>query len=222
MVTIISFTSLFLHTSSIADACSIIQTTPAEDYERADVVFVGKVFLVATSSQGETRTHTANVGVDTFWKGYVSSHESIISSGIYTCGPAFGAEAEGKTYLIYATKNTDGRYMVQLGQMKLAEYFEKEISALGEGETAIINMPTVSPRYVFNTNLMVGSSGADVANLQTVLLQKGYSLPSISSGAATKGYFGAQTKSAVMKYQTSLGLPSTGYVGPLTRGHLNK
>jgi hypothetical protein len=74
---------------------------------------------------------------------------------------------------------------------------------------------------VFNTNLTVGSTGPDVANLQTWLITNGFSIPSIASGAAAKGYFGAQTKTAVMAYQASRGIPATGFVGPLTRGALN-
>ncbi len=73
----------------------------------------------------------------------------------------------------------------------------------------------------FNTNLTVGSTGADVSALQSWLISKGFAIPSISSGAASTGYFGAQTKSAVVAYQTSVGLPATGFVGPLTRGILN-
>ena len=57
--------------------------------------------------------------------------------------------------------------------------------------------------------------------LQTWLIANGYSIPSVSSGAAAKGYFGAQTKAAVKAYQLAAGLPSTGYFGPLTRGKLN-
>jgi peptidoglycan hydrolase-like protein with peptidoglycan-binding domain len=73
----------------------------------------------------------------------------------------------------------------------------------------------------FNTNLTVGSTGADVSALQSWLISKGFAIPSISSGAASAGYFGAQTKAAVVAYQTSVGLPATGFVGPLTRGILN-
>jgi len=75
--------------------------------------------------------------------------------------------------------------------------------------------------YQFSTNLTVGSTGADVVALQTWLIANGYDIPAISSGAATKGYFGSQTQSAVEAYQTAQGLPSTGFVGPLTRGKLN-
>ncbi len=73
----------------------------------------------------------------------------------------------------------------------------------------------------FNTNLTVGSTGADVSALQTWLISKGFSIPAISSGAASTGYFGSQTKTAVVAYQKSINLPSTGFVGPLTRAALN-
>ena len=71
---------------------------------------------------------------------------------------------------------------------------------------------------VFSTNLTVGSTGSDVVALQTWLIANGYSIPSIASGAAAKGYFGSQTLAAVKAYQTAKGIPSTGFVGPLTRG----
>jgi len=75
--------------------------------------------------------------------------------------------------------------------------------------------------YSFQTNLTVGSTGPDVSALQTWLIGAGYDIPAISSGAASKGYFGSQTKSAVQAFQAAKSLPSTGFVGPLTRGVLN-
>ena len=86
---------------------------------------------------------------------------------------------------------------------------------------AIVAVGASTANAAFNTNLTVGSTGADVSALQSWLISKGFSIPSISSGAATPGYFGSQTKSAVVAYQASVGLPSTGFVGPLTRGILN-
>jgi peptidoglycan hydrolase-like protein with peptidoglycan-binding domain len=73
----------------------------------------------------------------------------------------------------------------------------------------------------FLNDLRVGSTGTDVANLQSWLISKGYDIPAVSSGEAQKGYFGSQTKVAVMKYQAENGIPNTGFVGPLTRGRLN-
>ncbi|MES2314689.1 MAG: peptidoglycan-binding protein [Patescibacteria group bacterium] len=75
--------------------------------------------------------------------------------------------------------------------------------------------------YTFSNNLLVGSSGSDVTNLQTWLMSNGYDIPSISSGLANKGYFGSQTKLALIRYQQSLGFPAFGYFGPITRGYIN-
>lgn len=73
-----------------------------------------------------------------------------------------------------------------------------------------------SANAAFTRNLTVGSTGTDVAELQTWLISKGFSIPSISSGAATTGYFGQQTKMAVAAYQATVGLPNQGFFGPLT------
>lgn len=87
-----------------------------------------------------------------------------------------------------------------------------QISALSGGSTA------ASTGYKFNTNLTVGSTGADVVALQDWLASKGFL--SIPAGTS-KGYFGQLTKSAVSAYQASAGLPATGFVGPMTREKLN-
>lgn len=75
--------------------------------------------------------------------------------------------------------------------------------------------------YTFSNYLTIGSTGADVSALQTFLIAGGFDIPAISSGAAAKGYFGQQTKMAVIKYQASVTLPNTGFVGPLTVAKLN-
>jgi uncharacterized surface protein with fasciclin (FAS1) repeats len=69
-----------------------------------------------------------------------------------------------------------------------------------------------------NSNLMMSSRGTDVISLQTFLESKGYlHLP---QGVA-KGYFGMLTKKALMMYQSSTGLPSTGFFGAMTRAKLS-
>lgn len=69
----------------------------------------------------------------------------------------------------------------------------------------------------FHRSLGIGSEGADVEMLQTVLEQKGFlTMPA----GVPKGYFGRITSSALSKYQTSVGLPSVGVFGPLTRAML--
>ncbi|MFM2383619.1 MAG: trimeric autotransporter adhesin [Candidatus Parcubacteria bacterium] len=72
-----------------------------------------------------------------------------------------------------------------------------------------------SASYTFNTNLTIGSRGADVVALQSFLETKG--LLTIPAGVA-KGYFGSMTRSALAAYQTMKGIkPAAGYFGPITR-----
>jgi len=75
--------------------------------------------------------------------------------------------------------------------------------------------------YAFSNSLYVGSTGTDVVNLQTWLISNGFSIPSISSGATAKGYFGSQTQMAVEAYQRSVGITPTGFFGPVTIAKIN-
>ncbi len=86
---------------------------------------------------------------------------------------------------------------------------------------ALVLGSTASANAAFSAYLTVGSTGADVSALQTWLISQGFAIPAISNGAAQTGYFGQQTKAAVVKYQASVGLPATGFVGPLTIAKLN-
>ncbi|MBP1744431.1 MAG: polysaccharide deacetylase [Firmicutes bacterium] len=61
--------------------------------------------------------------------------------------------------------------------------------------------------------LRIGSAGAAVSQLQQALVNKGYSL-------SVDGAFGPITKSAVMSFQSSVGITVDGIVGPVTWGKL--
>lgn len=60
--------------------------------------------------------------------------------------------------------------------------------------------------------LSKGTSGVDVVSLQTFLIDNGFPIPLIENGGASKGYFGEQTKEAVMIYQESKGLTESGFI----------
>jgi peptidoglycan hydrolase-like protein with peptidoglycan-binding domain len=57
-----------------------------------------------------------------------------------------------------------------------------------------------------------------VANLQTFLEAKGFL--TMPAGTAA-GYFGGLTKQALIAFQKSVGLPDSGYCGPMTRAAIN-
>ena len=83
----------------------------------------------------------------------------------------------------------------------------------------VVGTTTEAQTYTFNNDLRLGNTGQDVANLQTWLIANGYNIPSISSGANTKGYYGFQTMAAVEAYQTAAGLPAYGFFRPITRAY---
>ncbi len=57
---------------------------------------------------------------------------------------------------------------------------------------------------------MTGSRGANVSEIQDLLTRRGYSPGPID------GIFGAQTKTAVMRFQSDRGFTIDGIVGPIT------
>jgi hypothetical protein len=84
------------------------------------------------------------------------------------------------------------------------------------GEVTPPAAPTAPGIGTFTRRLAVGLAGADVTALQNKLTAEGY-----YTGPIT-GYFGAQTKAAVIKYQTAHGISAIGTVGPQTLAALNQ
>jgi hypothetical protein len=81
------------------------------------------------------------------------------------------------------------------------------------------NKPTVKGVSTFNfiKNIKFGTKGTDVVELQKRLRKEGY-----FKYPTNTGYFGNVTLKAVLKYQKAHGIDQTGFVGPVTRGSLNK
>jgi peptidoglycan hydrolase-like protein with peptidoglycan-binding domain len=71
-----------------------------------------------------------------------------------------------------------------------------------------VSANTASADCSIMSTLRVGSSGAEVMCLQTII------------GATADGAFGPMTKAAVMAYQASHGLTADGVVGPMSRASL--
>lgn len=99
------------------------------------------------------------------------------------------------------------------------------IADLSAQLAALSGSAAATPSYTFSANLTVGSTGADVMNLQK-MLNSSADTQLASSGVGSPGnetsYFGSLTRAAVMKFQTKNGIsPVAGFVGPITRAKLN-
>ncbi|NMM64981.1 SpoIID/LytB domain-containing protein [Clostridium sp. P21] len=71
------------------------------------------------------------------------------------------------------------------------------------------------PLYIATLPLSLGTTSNDVVSLQNALIKLGYNISSAT------GYFGSQTKNAVIAFQTSEGIPSNGTVETWTCSELN-
>ncbi len=98
-----------------------------------------------------------------------------------------------------------------VGAQTIAE-LQAQIAALMAQLQALSGGSSVSA--TITSDLTVGSTGSQVVALQNALVSQGHLM--MPAGVAP-GYFGALTKAAVSKWQAAMGLPATGYFGPLSR-----
>ena len=95
--------------------------------------------------------------------------------------------------------------------------------------TSVNSVPNVkttstSISFTFTKNLKKGITDTDVQQLQKFLDTHKFPVTTTGPGSIGKltNLFGINTKAALARYQKSVGLPSTGYFGPMTRAYVNK
>lgn len=98
------------------------------------------------------------------------------------------------------------------------------VAAISVGAIVLASAQTTSTScFQFTQNMKLGSSGAQVLELQKSLNSMGFTVA--TTGAGSMGnestYFGMLTKNAAIKYQTSVNLPAYGNVFAMTRAILN-
>ncbi|MDB5259716.1 MAG: cell wall hydrolase [Candidatus Taylorbacteria bacterium] len=78
---------------------------------------------------------------------------------------------------------------------------------------------TASLSILYGSDLQSGATGNGATELQAFLGEQGYLnvAPTVSLG-----YFGGQTKAALIQYQASHNVPATGYFGPLTKNAIQQ
>lgn len=138
-------------------------------------------------------------------------------SRTYTSGVSGGQSARVPVRTPATTPTTPAGTIASL-QAQLAALIA-QLAALQGGSSQPSGMNSSFPtssNAAYTRDLQTGSFGSDVTSLQNFLITKGFS---ILAGAT--GYFGAQTKSALVAYQKVNGIaPAAGYFGPLTKAYV--
>jgi hypothetical protein len=87
------------------------------------------------------------------------------------------------------------------------------------GGVAQISVPPTTTCTQFDRALGIGMKGTDIKELQQIIYENDPVFPK----SAISGFFGAVTKSALMRFQVKFGITSpTGFMGPLTRDYINQ
>lgn len=93
------------------------------------------------------------------------------------------------------------------------------IAAADTTMTTTTTTTSMMSSFVYTRDLTIGSTGADVVALQTMLETGGYLVMPVG---VAKGYFGTITQSALAKFQAAMGIsPASGYFGPITRAYIS-
>lgn len=164
---------------------------------------------VPSSSGGSGGGGGGSIGVGSqFGSPYISGVGIIETSTPSSTATVITSTAATSTAALEAELNSLLALLAQL-----------ESQARAEG----ITLPGASGSFaLFERNLRIGLSGADVTELQTFLAEDSALYP---QGEVT-GYYGVLTQKAVALFQTKYAIanetnPAYGAVGPLTRARLN-
>ena len=119
------------------------------------------------------------------------------------------------TFVLPANAQTVADLTTQINNLLTTiAQLQAQLNALQSSST-VASSPVATSPCVFNRDLTIGSTGADVTALQQFLVSKGYL---IMPAATSYGYFGSLTESALAQFQADNGIsPAVGYFGPQTR-----
>src|SRR3989338_8649218 len=192
--------SLFSVTS--ADRYTLSSDAPIGNITSNQCADVSKLSLSATSTQAVIITPSTTV--------------CSVNIGSGGGGIVATPTASSATTQTSSTSSLQNQIATLLAQVQLLQA-QLGIVSIGSGTG-----------FVFSRNLIVGSTGADVKNLQKVL-NSDSDTQIASSGVGSPGnettYFGSLTRTAIQKFQVKYGIagpgaPGYGVFGPKTRAKM--
>jgi len=157
--------------------------------------------LATVGGAGYSRTILWNIDTQD-WRGYSASY--IYSAVVDNISP-------GSIVLMHALDTAPNtKYALQdiINTLSSRGYSFTTVSGLIAGSSGSYSSGSAS-----GSTIRQGSTGTAVRELQQALVNKGYSL-------SVDGVFGPMTKSAVMSFQSSVGITVDGVVGPVTLSKL--
>ena len=142
------------------------------------------------------------------------------STGVSPSGMSYRYEVYNNGKIVassnFSTSSTFSFTPAVSGTYTVKIYGKDGLSTKSYDSTKQFNITVNSkPLYISTLPLNLGMRSNDVAALQNALIKLGYSISSAT------GYFGSQTNSAVIAFQTSEGIPASGIVGNWTYSALN-
>jgi polysaccharide deacetylase family sporulation protein PdaB len=163
--------------------------------------------LNTVGNAGYSRTILWNIDAND-WRGYSSSY--IYSTVVNNISP-------GSIVLMHALDTAPNtKYALQdiIDTLTSRGYRFATVSGLLAGSSGSSSSGSSGSSYsssgsASGSTIRQGSTGTAVKELQQALVNKGYSL-------SVDGAFGPMTKSAVMRFQSSVGITADGVVGPVT------
>ncbi|WP_063556254.1 peptidoglycan-binding protein [Clostridium ljungdahlii] len=142
------------------------------------------------------------------------------STGVSSSGMSYRYEVYNNGKLVassnFSTSSTFSFTPAVSGTYTVKVYGKDGLSTKSYDSTKQFNITVNSkPLYISTLPLSLGMTSNDVVALQNALIKLGYNVSSAT------GYFGSQTKSAVIVFQTDAGIPASGTVGTWTYSALN-
>lgn len=203
---------------------ALIQPSLAHASTEANLV-TGSQFVVGTPTEftvnisGEIATgSTGQISVEPGTNGTVSKLEQFSSTwstlSLQTNNNKVSASTQvpSSQLKFRATFSSAGQYVLGFTILDSTGANVLSSTAYPITVSAVLGESTVQ----FQNNLKFGDKNEDVKNLQArLVVEKLFKV-------SPTGYFGSITLAAVKAYQKLHGVPTTGFVGPLTRAELNK
>ncbi len=169
----------------------------------------------ATASTSPSFIFTLSLAVGSQGNEVTQLQKLLVRLGYLTTNPTgyFGVKTEQALKKLQTDHRLTG--VGAVGPLTRALLNSLQPSASNVSVQPTANTPSTT-KYQFSRNLSIGSQSDDVTKLQTILNTAGF------LKVSPTGYFGQLTQDAVKAYQTAHNVSSTGFVGPMTRGELNK